>query len=156
MNTCLTILTLFLAAALQAGLPTWSWLGGVRLEFLPAVAAYGALTLPQTGGVVLALAAGFIQDSLSAGPFGVTAFAYAVIALLLNSLRGSIDRDLPPVQMAAGAVTATTASVAACCFVRISLGALVKIALLGVLSAVITPFLFAALDAARSTGRRSA
>lgn len=156
MNAFLATVAMFVAIALQAGLPTWGWLGGMRLEFLPAVVAYGALTLTRSGGLTLALAAGFMQDSLSAGPFGVTAIAYAIVAILLDSLRASLDRDLPPLQIAAGAVTATTSAVASCCVVGISLGAIVKICLLGILSGIITPFLFFTLDAVRFAARRSA
>ncbi len=156
MTAFLTTLALFIAAALQAGLPSWGWLGGLRIEFLPALVAYGALTLSRSGALALAVAAGLFQDSLSVAPFGVTALVYALVAVLIHNLRTSVDRDLPPVQLAAGAVTATTASVAACCFVGISVGAIFKILVLGILSAVMTPFLFFALDAARFAGRRSA
>ena len=153
MTALLITIALFTAAALQARLPS---LGGVHLEFLPAVVVYGALTLPWGGAIALALCAGFIQDALSAGPFGVTAIVYTVIAMVLDRVRAEIDRELPPVHMAGGALTATAASVAACCFVGITVGAVFKILLLGILSAIITPVLFAILDHLRWTWRERA
>jgi rod shape-determining protein MreD len=140
-----TISTLLLAT-IQADLPTLGWLGGLRVEFLPALVAYGALTLPRGGALLLALCVGFAQDSLSAAPFGISALSYGITATILSSVRETFDRDLPWVQMSAGALTSAAASFAALCVIGFSIGGLVKLSLLAGLSAVVTVVLSLATD----------
>jgi rod shape-determining protein MreD len=153
MNTLLTIASTILMASLQSRLPTLWWLGGMRIELLPALVVYAALTLPGRQAITLAVVAGLGQDALSAAPFGITALAYTAAALVMTSMREALDRELPWVQMSAGAVTATVSSVAACFVVGISFGAIFKILLIAALSGVITPVLFFVLDFARRMWR---
>ena len=148
MNFLLVTLTLWLLATLQVRLPT---LAGLRIEFLPALVAYGALTFRRGNALLLALMAGFTQDALSAAPFGLTALAYGIVALLLTATRDVLDRDIPPYQFAAGALTAAAASIAAC-FV---LGFSFKILLVAGLAGLITPFFFFAADYTRYMAKTS-
>ena len=67
MNALLVIVLMLVLAGVQAKLPA---LAGLRLEFLPAIVAYSALTFKRGRAVLLAFAAGCLQDALSAGPFG--------------------------------------------------------------------------------------
>ncbi len=149
MNFLLLTGSLLFFAALQSRLPTLWWLGGLRIEFLPALVAYGALTLRGSRALLLALTAGFIQDALSAAPFGMTALIYGVFALVIIGVREALDRDLPWVQMGAGAIAAGAASLAACIVVGFSFGAVVKILLVAAVSAVVAPLVFLAIHYVR-------
>jgi rod shape-determining protein MreD len=152
MNFLVSIVSLLIAVALQVRLPTGL---GLHLEFLPALVVYDALTSGRGTALLLALAAGLMQDALSAGPFGVTALVYGIAALILSAMREAFDRDLPWVQMGAGALVSAAVSVTACVSHGFTLGALVKIALLAGLSAVVTPLLFFGLDYLRLLWRTS-
>ena len=152
MNLFILATSLLILATLEARLPTFLHL---RIELLPALVAYGGLTLQPGAALVLALAAGFTQDALSASPFGLTALVYGIAATMLSSVREAFDRELPWVQMGAGALTSAGVSFAACCVVGFGFGALIKFLLLAVLSAVITPLLFFVLDYARYRTRTS-
>jgi rod shape-determining protein MreD len=153
MNFLITIAGLLLLSACQSRLPTQWWLGGLRLELLPALVAYGALTFRRSSALILALATGFTQDALSASPFGLAALAYGIAAIILSSLHETFDRDLPWVQMGAGAVTSAAVSIAACAVVGFSIGAIVKTFVLAAISAVVTPLLFFVLDYTRYKAR---
>ncbi len=143
--TLLTLLTILLAA-LQARLPTAWWLGGLRIELLPALVAYAALTFTGRRALWLAIAAGLTQDSLSGAPFGISAVAYGVATAIMTGMRETLDRDLPWVQMGAGVLTAAAVSVAACFVVGFSIS---KLLALTALSAGLTPLVFFAGDFTR-------
>jgi rod shape-determining protein MreD len=136
MNFLLITASLFIAVALQAHLPGML---GLRLEFLPALVAYGVLAFRRGPALLLAVAAGCLQDALSAAPFGLTGLAYGIVAVVLAGMREVLDRDLPWVQMGAGAVMSATASFTALCVLGFSISAICKLLLLAALSAVITP-----------------
>lgn len=150
LNTLIALAGILIAAALQARVPTLGWLGGVRLEFLPALVVYAALTLPRRRAIGLALVAGMMQDALSAAPFGVSVLAYGLSALLITRTGDTLDRDLPWVQMGAGALTSIAVAVIAFFAVGISLGALFKMATVALISGAITVLVFFALDYART------
>jgi len=155
MNTLIAFTGILVAAALQARLPTFWWLGGIRLEILPALVAYATLTVPRHRAVLFALVAGMTQDALSAAPFGISVLAYGTVALLITGMRDALDRDLPVVQMGAGALASTAMALAATVAVGISVGAVFKMALVASLSGVITVLLFFALDYARTVWGRA-
>jgi hypothetical protein len=85
----------------------------------------------------------------------LTALVYGVAALILNGLYDVLDRDLPWVQMGSGAAVAGALSVVACFSAGVTLVAPIKILLLALLSAVLTPLLFFALDYLRLAWRSS-
>jgi cell shape-determining protein MreD len=149
MNTLIAIAGILIAAALQARMPTLWWLGGVRLEFLPPLVAYAALTMPRRRALMLALVAAMTQDALSAAPFGVSALAYGMAAVLLSSLRDALDRDLPWVQLGAGALMSAATAIIAFFVVGISVAAVLKMIVVASISGVLTVILFFALDYAR-------
>ena len=149
MNTLIAIAGILIAAALQARMPTLWWLGGVRLEFLPALVAYASLTMPHRRAMALALVAGMMQDALSAAPFGVSALGYGISALLMTGLRDALDRDLPWVQLGAGALTSATAAVVAFFVIGASFGAVFKMVVVASISGIIAVMLFFVLDYTR-------
>jgi rod shape-determining protein MreD len=154
MNALFIILTLPVLAALQARLPSAWWLGGLRLELLPALVVYAALTLRRNGAIAFAFVAGFLQDSLSAGPFGLHAAVYASITVVLTGMHEMLDRELPGVQIGSGALMTASASLAACTAAGFPAGCMLKLIILTVFSTLITPVLFLALDALRYLLRR--
>ena len=146
MSTLVAIAGILIVAALQTRLPTLWWFGGVRIEFLPALVAYAALTMPRGRAIALAIAAGLMQDALSAAPFGVSALAYGISAVLMTNLREILDRDLPWVQMGAGALTSMTVAIIALFAIGISVGMVFKMILVASISGIVTVMLFFALD----------
>ncbi len=141
--TVLITLT-FLTAALQAALPSAWWLGGLRLELLPALVACGVLMLSRypVSALALAIMAGLAQDALSATPFGLTALAYGSAAVVILLLDEILDPELPWVQMTAGAIASATAAAAACASLGFSAGTVGKLVVLALISAVITPLAY--------------
>jgi rod shape-determining protein MreD len=149
MNTLIAIAGILIAAALQAWMPALRWLGGVRLEFLPALVVYVSLTMHRGRALALALIAGLAQDALSAAPFGISALAYGVAAVLMTSLREVWDRDLPWVQLGSGALTSAGAALVTSFVVGTSIGALFKMWVVGSITGMLTVLLFFALDYSR-------
>ncbi len=148
MNFLLITVTLLTLATLQVRLPE---MFGLRLEFLPALVAYGALTFRRGNALWLALMAGFAQDALSAAPFGITALAFGLAAVLLAGLREALDRDMPPLQFAAGALVSASAAVAAFWVVGFSF----KILPVACLAGVVAPVFFFVADSTRYLVRTS-
>lgn len=149
MNLLIAIVGILIAAALQVRMPTLWWLGGVRMEFLPPLVAYVSFTMHRRRAVVLALIAGMMQDALSAAPFGVSALAYGIAALLMTSLRDALDRDLPSVQLGASALTSAAAAIIAFFVVGFSFGAIFKMVVVASISGILAVILFFVLDYTR-------
>lgn len=146
MNTLIAIAGILLAVALQAHMPTLWWLGGARVELLPALVVYAALTMHRRRALVLALVAGLAQDALSAAPFGISALAYGIAAIVITSLREALDRDLPWMQWSAGGLTSITASVVAFFAVGLSIGNVFKMLMVASFAGMATVVLFFVLD----------
>jgi cell shape-determining protein MreD len=132
---------------LQARLPVLWWLGGVRLEFLPALVAYGALTCRRRGwALALAITAGACQDALSVAPVGNAIAGYTIAAFVLHALARNFDRDALWFEALAGALASVAVSIAALLATGGGRGAALKVVLLGWLSVFVTPLVFLALD----------
>ncbi len=153
MNAFIFITTALLLLTLQAHLPALGWLGGLRLELLPCLVACGALTLRRGGALLLALGIGFAQDSLSAGPFGISALVYGVGTIALSQFGEALDRDMPLLQVGTGALLAALTAVAACTSIGFSFWAVPKIVLVAATSGIMTPVIFLAVDFVRYWGR---
>ena len=149
MNTLIAMAGILIAVALQARIPTLTWLGGVRVELLPALVVYAALTTHRRRALALALVAGLTQDALSAAPFGIAALAYGISTIVVTSLREALDRDLPWVQWSAGAATSIIASVIAFFAVGLSSGNVLKMLVAASISGAVTVVVFFAVDYAR-------
>lgn len=149
MNAAALTMLILLAAGVQARLPAVPVLGGLRLEFLPALVAVAALTYRPGAAMGLALLAGLTQDALSAGPFGVTGLAYATVAFGITAMRDVMDPDLPWMQMAAGGALAGGVAVLGAGVAGFSATALLKILALGWWSALLTVVVFYAGDFCR-------
>jgi rod shape-determining protein MreD len=149
MNTVIAIVGILIAAAWQAHMPTFWWLGGIHVELLPALVVYAALTMHRRRAVMLALVAGLMQDALSAAPFGISALAFGIAAIVITSLREALDRDLPWMQWSAGGLTSITASTIAFFAVGISIGNVFKMLVAASIAGMATVVLFFILDYAR-------
>ena len=148
MNFLLVTTALMLFATLQVRLPA---MFGIRLELLPALVAYGALTFRRGNAFLLALVTGFTQDALSAAPFGITGLAYGIAAIVLTAMGDVLDRDIPPLQFAAGALVSTAGAIAAFFVIGFSF----KILLVATVAGIITPLFFFAADYTRFMVRTS-
>lgn len=149
MNTLIAIAGILIAAALQARLPLLWWLGGVRVELLPALVVYAALTMHRRRALALALIAGLTQDALSAAPFGISALAYGISAVVATSLRDALDRDLPWMQWSAGGVTSIIASIIVFVATGLSFGNVIKMFVVASIAGMATVVVFVVLDYAR-------
>ncbi len=139
----------FPLAAAQAWMPAMRWLGGIRIEFLPALVPWFSFTVSRRRAITLAIIAGFAQDALSAAPFGLTAVAFVIAAIVMTGLRDVLARELPPVQLVAGAFTSALAGFAACCVAGFSFGGLFKVFVIAVITGVLTSLLFFGIEFAR-------
>jgi rod shape-determining protein MreD len=149
MSTLIAIAGVLITAALQVRMPTFWVFGGMRIEFLPALVAYAALTMHRGRAIAIAIIAGMMQDALSAGPFGLSALAYGISAVLMTTLREVLDRDLPWMQMSAGMLTSTAVAVFAFFAVGISFASVFKMILVALISGLISVLLFFILDYVR-------
>ena len=144
MKLLLVIVLMLVLAGVQARLPA---LAGVRLEFLPAVVAYSALTFKQGRAILCAFAAGCLQDALSAGPFGVTALAYALAAWVIAGLGSVLDRNLPFVPLVAGSIASTAGALGAFCIIGVTGAAILKLTGIALVAGLITIPVFRVVDA---------
>jgi rod shape-determining protein MreD len=149
MSTLIAIAGILITAALQVRMPTFWVFGGMRIEFLPALVAYAALTMHRGRAIAIAIVAGLTQDAFSAGPFGLSALAYGISAILMTTLRESLDRDLPWMQMSAGVLTSMAVAVVAFFEIGFSLATIFKMVLVASISGLVTVILFFVLDYAR-------
>jgi rod shape-determining protein MreD len=149
MSTLIAIAGILITAAVQVRLPTFWIFGGMRIEFLPALVAYAALTMHRGRAIAIAIVAGLMQDALSAGPFGLSALAYGISAILMTTLREVLDRDLPWMQLSAGALTSMAVALVAFFVVGISFASIFKMVLVAAITGFITLILFFVLDYAR-------
>ena len=138
------LVLMLVLAGVQARLPA---IAGLRLEFLPALVAYSALTFKHGRAILCAFAAGCLQDALSAGPFGVTALAYAIAAWVIASLGTVLDRKLPFVPVLAGGIAAIAGAIGAFCVIGVTGAALVKLTGIALMAGLITIPVFLVVDA---------
>ena len=144
MKLLLVLALMLLFAGVQARLPA---VAGLRFEFLPALVAYSALTFKPGRAILCAFVAGCFQDALSAGPFGITAGAYAMAAWVIASLGTVLDRDLPFVPLLAGSLAAVAGALGAFCIIGVTGAALLKLAGIALLAGLITIPVFLVVDA---------
>ncbi len=148
---------ILLCASVQAMAPTAWWAGGLRLELMPSLVAFGTLTLPTARARIgFAMAAGLAQDAFSAAtPYGISALAYGLAAFGLTRWERWLDRDLPWIQSGAAAFASVAAgAVAILARGWISAGTVPKLVLVGFLNLLIAPFVFAGLNRLEQTFRR--
>jgi len=144
MNTLFVLVLIPVLAGVQARLPAFA---GIRLELLPALVAYLALTFKHGRAIFCAFAAGCLQDALSAGPFGVTAFAYAIAAWVIASLGSVLDRNLPFVPLLAGIVASMAGAIGAFCIIGFTGAVFLKMIGVALVAGLLTIPVFLVVDA---------
>ena len=144
MNFLLVLVLMLVLAGIQARLPA---VAGLHVEFLPALVAYSALTFKHGRAILCAFAAGCLQDALSAGPFGVTALAYAIAAWIIASLGTVLDRNLPFVPLLGGSLAAVAGAIGAFCIIGVTGAALLKLTGVALIAGLITIPVFRVIDA---------
>ena len=102
LRTILVLLAAFLAVFWAAAFPgTSHWLK-TEIDLLPALMVYASLRAGPTLIVLLAVWGGLCFDSLSANPFGVSAFPLFVVGFVIYFRREVILRDQPYAQFVLG------------------------------------------------------
>lgn len=81
---------LLMAALAQQTLPATPWTGWAPAPFMLGVVIYYALMRERRVSVEAALLAGLMEDGLSLAPLGMTSFAYAAAALVIDWARGDV------------------------------------------------------------------
>jgi hypothetical protein len=93
LHTLILLLAAFLVVFLEAsfnGLRAWL---GAQVDLLPSLMIYAALTGGLTEVSLLAVTGGFMYDSLSANPLGISVLPLLVIGLAIQRHRHLILRE---------------------------------------------------------------
>ena len=153
MQPFLLLLTAFVAVVMQSTLANlWTW-SGARIEFLPSLVAYAAFSTRWPLPLWLALAGGIFQDALSANRLGVSSLALGAVATAGFFARNKIYRNQWLVQFVVGGLASLLSSLLA--WILLVLGGLgwtvswvgiLRVFQIALLSFLVTPFFFRALD----------
>ena len=137
-----------------ANLLTW---GGVRVELMPGLVAYAAMSTRWPLALWLALVGGVFQDALSANRLGVSAMALAVVAVLFWPARRLVFRDQWLTQFIVGGVASLLFSLIVWSMLAasglgwgVSWTGVARIFQVALLSLLVAPFFFRAMDRVRS------
>jgi rod shape-determining protein MreD len=93
MNAMVMVLLLLPASLAQMLLPTFAFMGQARAPMLLAVVMYYALGRELVPLLWACLAAGLLQDSLSAIPLGYSVVVFAVVGFVAGRCRDTITRE---------------------------------------------------------------
>ena len=106
MKAFVLTVALLAAALLQSMLPGWGAMGQARFPLLMGVVLYAALTLDRRGMLLVAVAAGLLQDALSLLPLGFSSFGYCFGCLLILRWRDQLFGQQAVTHMLLGGVFA--------------------------------------------------
>lgn len=81
------LMALLAGTLLQASLPAWPWLGSARFPMLLGLTIYYALNHKPWTMIIVAFAAGMLQDGLSLVPLGYSATLFCMVALVVGRYR---------------------------------------------------------------------
>ncbi len=146
MSALLIIFSLLIAAGIQALLPGWSVMGHVKLPLLLGVTIYFSLTRKRFTAMMVALLAGFLQDTQSLMPLGCAAISFCIVAFTINRYRDEVYIPHPITHVFFGAVTAAIVDVMAALFLILSVKG-VNLGLSIVLMRMLGSFLLGAISA---------
>ena len=164
MKLLVMLIALVTAAAAQALLPAWAWLGGAQAPVLLALVLFYALNYSRRWMLWCAFAAGLLQDALGQVPLGFSCLCFALAGLWAQRHRDDVDEQAIISQVIFGGIAAAMVTLLLYFLLRhadaISLplaGALRKIIGTVLLAAVLTPVVFrVAIGLERSLGERPA
>lgn len=157
MQPFLLLLAAFACVALQSSLANlWTW-SGARVELMPALVAYAAVSTRWPLALWLAVAGGVFQDALSANRLGVSAVALSSVALAFYPPRRFVMREQLAVQFVVGGAASLLFSLLQWLLLTLgglgwafSWAGLARVAQVATLSLLVTPLLFRGLDRARA------
>jgi rod shape-determining protein MreD len=153
MATFILIIFTALAVWLETAGPTLGFFLGAKLELLPLLIVYAALTVGPRSVVALSIVGGLLQDSMSVGPLGLSILPLCGVGLVVHYLQPYLFRDELTQQCLLGAA-ATLASIltvllglaVAGSAPAFSLWLYAKVVLLVTTGALLTPVVFVVLD----------
>ena len=156
MQPFLFLLASFVVVVAQctlANLVTW---GGARLELMPALVAYAAMSTRWPLALALALVGGVFLDALSANRLGISSVALVTVAFIGSRGQRLVLRDHWSAQMLVGGLASLLASLVLCSSLAVgglgwmlSLGGVARVAQVALMSLIAAPLLFRALDIVR-------
>jgi hypothetical protein len=102
MKTLFVLGAAFLTVFGEAAFDGARWLTGARIDLLPALMVYAALSSGLIGTVLLAFCGGLWFDSLSANPLGISILPLFLIGIVVYFARDLVLRDQTSAQLALG------------------------------------------------------
>ncbi len=156
MQPFLFLLASFVVVVAQctlANLVTW---GGARLELMPALVAYAAMSTRWPLALWLALVGGVFLDALSANRLGISSVALVVIAFIGSRAQRLVLRNHVWAQMLVGLLSSLIASIVVWGSLTVggfgwslSVAGVTRVGQVALMSLVTAPLLFRLLDAMR-------
>ncbi|MCX7006177.1 MAG: rod shape-determining protein MreD [Kiritimatiellaeota bacterium] len=164
MKQLVMLIALVTAAAAQALLPAWAWLGGAQAPVLLALVLFYGFSSSRARMLICAFAAGLLQDALGQVPLGFSCLCFALAGLWAQRHRDDVDEQAIISQIIVGGIAAAMVTLLLYFLLRhagaISLplaGALRKVLGTVLLAAALTPVVFrVAIGLERSLGERPA
>jgi rod shape-determining protein MreD len=158
---CLALLT---GAALQALLPSWTWLGGAQPPLLLALVLFYALAHTRGWMLLCALGAGLLQDALCQVPLGFSSFCFGLTGLATLRYREQVEESAWTTQVVLGGLAAAAVNLALYVLLRNAEAISVPVGLAlrktfgsAVLGAALTPLAFrVVIGLERQLGERPA
>jgi rod shape-determining protein MreD len=98
----LILMAAFLVVFFEAWFQGFRLFLGTQIHFLPILIVYSSLTYGLGTITALAVVGGFLFDSLSETPLGVTTLSLFLIGWALHQFRGLLLRELPYAQFVLG------------------------------------------------------
>jgi rod shape-determining protein MreD len=93
LNSILILLVAFLAVFFESAFSGFRNLLGAQIDLLPALIVYASLSSGLTTMTLVAIAGGFLFDSLSANPLGITVLPLFLVGLVICMQRDLILRE---------------------------------------------------------------
>src|SRR5215203_2583423 len=98
----IVLLAAFLAIYFQSSFDLFRDILGAQIDLLPALMVYTSLTLGITSVALLSIIGGFLFDSLSANPLGVSVIPLFIIGFAIHRFHGLLLREQLSAQFAFG------------------------------------------------------
>jgi rod shape-determining protein MreD len=156
MSTSILILIAVLAMGIQCTLAGVIHLAGAKLDLMPAMVTYAALTASWSQALVVAVTCGLLLDMFSFPPLGLSVPPLIVAAMLINHFQKLLYRDHALVQGTLAGATSLGVSLWTGLLLRASDHPLpfdwrtaLKMLLIAALAAVVAPAWCWLLDHAR-------
>lgn len=153
LNRTLFVLLAMLLVVIQSTVANVFTIQGVKVELLPALVVYCAMSTSLPTALLVAFCGGLLQDVLSAARLGTSVLPLCGIAIVLFQMRPVLVRNFYLSQALLGAMAAlfTSLWMALCQMVFVGRNLIAGFTLLTIFwvvvsSGLLTPFVFQGLD----------